>query len=246
MGYVIELDFYQGPFDLLLDLVAKNEVDLWDIPIAAITEQYLAYLYSLQEKDLAITGEFLVMAATLIRIKSRMLLPQEPPEDETLEESEDPRTELVQQLVRYKFFKEAADFLQQRYAEAARQFTRGQRIESYDLAPVYTCPVGELTLEELRSIYQELISESEKEPPVHTISSTISLEERLALVRLQLMGQPRATFSELVREDSVAEIVVTFLAVLELARLGEIRLIQTKSFGEIDIRPLELEVEVQA
>jgi segregation and condensation protein A len=246
MGYVIELDVYQGPFDLLLDLVAKNEVDLWDIPIAAITEQYLAYLYSLQEKDLAITGEFLVMAATLIRIKSRMLLPQEPPEDETLEESEDPRTELVQQLVRYKFFKEAADFLQQRYAEAARQFTRGQRIESYDLAPVYTCPVGELTLEELRSIYQELISESETEPPVHTISSTISLEERLALVRLQLMGQPRATFSELVREDSVAEIVVTFLAVLELARLGEIRLIQTKSFGEIDIRPLELEVEVQA
>jgi segregation and condensation protein A len=246
MGYVIELDVYQGPFDLLLDLVAKNEVDLWDIPIAAITEQYLAYLYSLQEKDLAITGEFLVMAATLIRIKSRMLLPQEPPEDETLEESEDPRTELVQQLVRYKFFKEAADFLQQRYAEAARQFTRGQRIESYDLAPVYTCPVGELTLEELSSIYQELISESETEPPVHTISSTISLEERLALVRLQLMGQPRATFSELVREDSVAEIVVTFLAVLELARLGEIRLIQTKSFGEIDIRPLELEVEVQA
>ena len=85
-------------------------MDLWDIPIAAITEQYLAYLYSLQEKDLAITGEFLVMAATLIRIKSRMLLPQEPPEDETLEESEDPRTELVQQLVRYKFFKEAAVF----------------------------------------------------------------------------------------------------------------------------------------
>ena len=76
MGYVIELDVYQGPFDLLLDLVAKNEVDLWDIPIAAITEQYLAYLYSLQEKDLAITGEFLVMAATLIRIKSRMLLPR--------------------------------------------------------------------------------------------------------------------------------------------------------------------------
>ena len=244
MGYVIELDVYQGPFDLLLDLVAKNEVDLWDIPIAAITEQYLAYLYSLQEKDLAITGEFLVMAATLIRIKSRMLLPQEPPEDETLEESEDPRTELVQQLVRYKFFKEAADFLQQRYAEAARQFTRGQRIESYDLAPVYTCPVGELTLEELRSIYQELISESEKEPPVHTISSTISLEERLALVRLQLMGQPRATFSSWSGGFSCRNCSDIFGCFGVGVR--EIRLIQTKSFGEIDIRPLELEVEVQA
>ncbi len=245
MGYIVELDVYQGPFDLLLDLVAKNEVDLWDIPIAAITEQYLAYLYSLQEKDLAITGEFLVMAATLIRIKSRMLLPQEPVEDESLEETEDPRLELVQQLVRYKFFKEAADFLKQCYAEAAKHFTRGQRIENYDLSPIYIDPLGDLTLDELSTIYNELLSDREQEPPIHTVTSQISLEERLALVRLQLVGQPRATFSELVRSDSVTEIVVTFLAILELARLGEIRLVQTQSCGEIDIMPLELEVEVQ-
>ena len=89
MGYLIELDVYQGPFDLLLDLIARNEVDLWDIPIASITEQYLHYLYSLQEKDLAIAGEFLVMAATLIRIKSRLLLPQEPLEDDLEDETED-------------------------------------------------------------------------------------------------------------------------------------------------------------
>lgn len=246
MGYVIELEAYQGPFDLLLDLVAKNEVDLWDIPIAAITEQYLEYLYSLQEKDLAITGEFLVMAATLIRIKSRMLLPQEPHVDDEDDEQEDPRIELVEQLVRYKFFKEAAEFLNHRYEEASRQFTRGQRVESYDLTPVYTAPLGELTLDELAALFHQLISELEKEPAVHTISGTISLQERLALVRLQLVGQPRATFSELVRNNTTAEIVVTFLAILELVRLGEIALVQTKSCGEIDVRSLELEVEVSS
>lgn len=244
MGYVIEIDAYQGPFDLLLDLIAKNEVDLWDIPIAAITEQYLEYLYSLQEKDLAITGEFLVMVATLIRIKSRLLLPPEPIEEEDPEDVQDPRTELVEQLVRYKFFKEAAEFLRERYGEASRQFTRGQCTGSYHLTPVYTAPLGELTLDELGELYRHLLIELEKEPPVHTVTGTISLQERLALVRLQLVGQPRATFAELVRDNSTAEIVVTFLAILELVRLGEIALVQTKSYGEIDVRSLELEVEV--
>jgi segregation and condensation protein A len=246
MGYLIELDVYQGPFDLLLDLIGKNEVDLWDIPIAAITEQYLHYLYSLQEKDLAITGEFLVMAATLIRIKSRLLLPQEPLEDDPEDEKGDPRTELVEQLVRYKFFKKAAEFLQHRYEEAARHFTRGDHVESFDLTPVYTEPFGSVTLHELGELYHHLLMELEKEPLVHTISGKISLQERLALVRLQLVGQPSATFSDLLRDHSPSEIVVTFLAVLELVRLGEIALVQTKSFGEIDVRPLELEVEVRA
>ena len=246
MGYVIELDVYQGPFDLLLDLIAKNEVDLWDIPIATITEQYLEYLHSLQEQDLAITGEFLVMAATLIRIKSRLLLPQESVIEDEEDEHEDPRMELVEQLVRYKFFKEAAEFLQERYEESSKHFNRGQRVESYDLTPIYTDPVGDVTLDELGELYHNLLVELEKEPPVHTITGKISLKERIALVRLQLVGTPRATFSELVRDNSPTEIVVTFLAILELVRLGEIVLVQTKSFGEIDIRPLELEVEVQA
>ncbi|MCK9526642.1 MAG: segregation/condensation protein A [Limnochordia bacterium] len=245
MGYRIELDVYQGPFDLLLDLIAHNKVDLWDIPIATITEQYLEYLYSLQEQDLAITGEFLVMAATLIRIKSRLLLPQEPPETEDEDEHQDPRIELVEQLVRYKFFKEVSTFLAGRYAEAARHFTRGQRMESLDLTPEYTDPIGDLTLSALGELYHQLLIELEREPPVHTISGAVSLPERLALVRLQLVGQPRATFSALLRDSSAAEIVVTFLAVLELVRLGEITMVQTRSFGEIDVRPAQIEVEVR-
>lgn len=246
MGYVIELDAYQGPFDLLLDLIAQNEVDIWDIPIASITEQYLSYLYSLQEQDLAITGEFLVMAATLIRIKSRLLLPQESQAEEGTDETEDPRVELVEQLLRYKFFKEVATFLKERYEESSRHFTRGQRIANIDLTPIYTTPVGGVTLSELSQIYHNLLTEFEKEVPVHIISGRISLQERLALVRLQMVGQPRLRFSDLLQDKSPGEIVVTFLAILELVRLGEVQVVQTKSFGEISIEPFSLELEVQA
>ncbi len=246
MGYVIELEAYQGPFDLLLDLISQNEVDIWDIPIATITEQYLNYLYSLQEQDLAITGEFLVMAATLIRIKSRLLLPQESTEDDHEEDLGDPRAELVEQLLRYKFFKEVASYLQERYEEAAEHFPRGQAVAAYDLSPVYINIVGDVTLGELGDMYGHLLTEFQKEPPVHTITGRISLEERIALVRLQLVGQPRARFSDLTRSSSPSEVVVTFLAILQLVRLGEVHLVQARTFGEIDIEPLELEVEVRS
>jgi len=100
-------------------------------------------------------------------------------------------------------------------------------------------------LSALGELYHQLLIELEREPPVHTISGAVSLPERLALVRLQLVGQPRATFSALLRDSSAAEIVVTFLAVLELVRLGEITMVQTRSFGEIDVRPAQIEVEVR-
>lgn len=245
MEYVIELEVYQGPFDLLLDLIAKNEVDIWDIPIAQITEQYLEYLYSLQEKDLAITGEFLVMAAELIRIKSKLLLPQEREEEEEGEPEEDPRAELVEQLLRYKFFKEAAQFLSERHQEASLYYTRGQAAAKYDLTPVYTQPIGNVTLERLSQIYQNLVTEQAQEPRVHTIESRMPLQERLALVRLQLVGQPRLSFAQLLRDDSPGEVVGTFLAILELVKLGEIRVVQTSMFGEIEIQPYALELEVE-
>ena len=246
MGYLIELEVYQGPFDLLLDLIAENEVDIWDIPIATITEQYLNYLYSLQEKDLTITGEFLVMAATLIRIKSRLLLPQESIEDEDFEEGEDPRAELVEQLLRYKFYKEVADFLGERYELASKLFRKGQPVAHYDLTPIYTKPVGDVTLGELRELYVDLREELEKEPPMHTISSRVPLQERLAYVRVQLVGQSRLSFFDLLQDNSPGEIVGTFLAILELVRLGEINVVQSKLFGEISIEPFALEVEVRA
>lgn len=244
MGYVVKLEVYQGPFDLLLDLIAKNEVDIWDIPIATIAEQYLEYLYSLQEKDLAIAGEFLVMAATLIRLKSRLLLPQEPVEEDGDAEPEDPRRELVEQLLRYKFFKEAAEFLKARYGEAVRFYTKGQPLQRYNLTPIYTRPVGDLTVDDLRAAYEQLLSERVKEPPVHEVYSRISLQERIALVRLRLVGKPRIGFRDLLEASTPSEVVGTLLAILELVRLGEIRVVQTGLFGEISIQPYLWEVEV--
>ncbi|NLJ81038.1 MAG: segregation/condensation protein A [Firmicutes bacterium] len=231
MGYLIQLEVYEGPFDLLLDLISQNEIDIWDIPIAVITEQYLEYLYSLREQDLAITGEFLVMAATLIRIKSRLLLPEEPVE----EEEADPRQELVQQLIRYKFFKDIALFLKKKYQAAIRFYPKGQNHVRLEQAPVYTNLTGDLTLLELKDIYKELFLETQKKPQVHAVTPRVSVQKRLELVRLQLAGQPNIIFSQLLADQSPLEIVVTFLAVLELARLGEIRLVQEESFGEISV-----------
>lgn len=244
MGYVIQLEAYEGPFDLLLDLIAKNEIEIWDIPIAAITEQYLAYLYSLQERDLAVAGEFLVMAATLIRIKSRLLLPQEPKSPDLCTEEEDPREALVERLLRYKFFKETAQFLREKYEETLIFYDRGQTQTERSVAPIFTNPVGEVTLAELKNIYDGFLEEAKKEVPVHTVNKRVSVQKRLALVRLQMVGQPKVGFCDLLHNRSPQEIVVTLLAVLELVRLGEVRVAQKQSFGEIDIEPYALELEV--
>ncbi|HHY09925.1 MAG TPA: segregation/condensation protein A [Firmicutes bacterium] len=246
MGYVFQLKAYEGPLDLLLDLIAKNEIEIWDIPIAAITEQYLAYLYSLQERDLAVAGEFLVMAATLIRIKSRLLLPEKPQVEDLEEEEKDPREELVERLVRYKFFKETAEFLREKYETTLFYYDRGQAQAAYSEAPIFTNPVGDLTINQLKEIYRGLREELAKEAPTHAVSQRISVKERLALIRLQLVGQPKLSFFDLCHNRSPQEIVVTLLAVLELVRLGEVRVSQERSFGEIAVEPYALELEVHS
>jgi segregation and condensation protein A len=244
MGYVVQLDAYEGPFDLLLDLIVKNEIDIWDIPIADITQQYLEYIHSLQVRDLAIGGEFLVMAATLLRIKAKLLLPQEQIGLEESEEEEDPREELVELLLRYRFFKEVAVFLRDRYQASVYYYDRGNRTEELDVTPVYTNLVGDITLNELAGMYRELLVEAQREPPIHSVVQRVSVQERLALVRIQLMGQSSVSFGQLLQNNTASEIVVTFLAVLELVRLGEIRVLQEKPFGNIQVRPYALEMEV--
>lgn len=244
MGYVVQLEVYEGPFDLLLDLIAKNEIDIWDIPIADITQQYLEYLHSLQVRDLAIGGEFLVMAATLLRIKAKLLLPQEQTGEEESEEEGDPREELVELLLRYRFFKEVAVFLREKYQASVCYYTKGYTIQEFDLTPIYTNLVGEVTLTELVHLYRELLIEVHREPPTHSVVQRVSVQERLALVRIQLVGQPSMSFSQLLQNNTPSEVVVTFLAILELVRLGEIRVVQDAPFGKIQIQPYALRLEV--
>ena len=236
MDYEVKLEAYEGPFDLLLDLIEQNEVDILDIPIAVITEQYLEYLHTLQEQDLAIGGEFLVMAATLIRIKAKMLLPPEEVEAEEPEE-EDPRERLVEQLLRYKAYKEAAARLTERYHGALGYYTRGGRQSQAVRIPIFTNVVGDLTVKDLAAVFAQLMKDLHAEPPHQTIIQRVSVAQRLAEIRVCLVGRSRLTFAELLQERTRAEVVVTFLAILELIRLREIRVRQTSTFGYIEILP---------
>mgnify|MGYP001393123829 FL=1 len=237
MGYVVKLEAYEGPFDLLLDLIEKNEVDIFNIPIAVITEQYLDYLHSMQEQDLAIGGEFLVMAATLIRIKAKMLLPAEEKEEEEEPEEKDPREALVEQLLRYKAFKQAAAWLSERYSSSTGCYTRGTTPPQRVTAPVFTNLIGGLTVRDLAAVYGQILKDLYAEPPSQTIVQRISVVQRLAEIRIRLVGRDRLSFDELLHNKSRADVVVTFLAVLELVRLREIRVRQDKTFGFIEIMP---------
>lgn len=237
MGYVVRLEAYEGPFDLLLDLIEQNQVDIFDIPIAVITEQYLEYLHSLQEQELAIGGEFLVMAATLIRIKAKMLLPPEELEDDEEMDEEDPREVLVEQLLRYKAYKEAAAKLQEGYYCSTDYYTRGAAMPQTVKTPIFTNLIGNLTARDLAAIFSQLIKDLHAEPPSQTIVQRISVAERLAEIRVSLVGRDRIFFEELLQKRTRAEIVVTFLAILELVRLREIRVRQMSTFGYIEILP---------
>jgi segregation and condensation protein A len=235
--YKVKLEIFEGPLDLLLYLIKKEEIDIYDIPIERITRQYLEYLDAFKILDLDVAGDFVVMAANLIYIKSRNLLPkdQQPPE-ETAEE-DDPRWELVRQLIEYKKFKDAAAHLQKRELEREGIFTRiaeaadsiGERplgeVSTFDLINAFNTALKRLNkTEDLREIFEENF----------TVSDKIDL-----IMRMMAAGVP-LRFSELfATAASRTEVVVTFLALLELVRLKQIKAQQGEEFGEIELVGVE-------
>lgn len=232
--YKVELEVYSGPLDLLLYLIKKEEVDIYDIPIARITEQYLAYLETLERLDPALVGDFLVMAATLMYIKSQMLLPLSPSE----EEEEDPRWELVKQLLEYKKFKETASELERFRREREKKFAR-------TVKPLtQSAPGGEeeiLSLEEanpweLLNIYTRLLKETLLEvPAVITLEGT-TVEEYMNHITERLRSKEVFNFLELVPPPRKGmEIIGAFLALLELVRLLKARVHQESNFKDIEI-----------
>ncbi len=236
MGYKIKLDIFEGPLDLLLYLVKKDHLNIYDIPVAQVTEQYLAYLELMRLLDLNIAGEFLVMAATLMQIKSRMLLPR----DEAIKEEEeevDPRQELVQRLLEYQRFKEIASELRQRELKTKEQFRRRQSMTPsgsalrsgevyfeasiFDLINAFTQALKEGVPREL--FYEVIKDEFTVEGKIHDILHLLVNQEVLILT--QLFNQAK----------NKLEIIATFLAILELIRLKEIIIRQKRMFGEIEI-----------
>ena len=229
MSYRVRLDVFEGPLDLLLHLVKKNEVDLHNIPIATITDQYLEYLDLLQQLDLDMAGEYLVMAATLLHLKSRTLLPSEEVIDE--ESGEDPRAELARQLMEYQRFKEVADVLSQKDLLGRDVFSRAPlRNEVTDEQDI----VYDVSLGDLLDALQEVLKNAEPDVVHQVILEQISLRETVCYVLDLLRERSQLNFTELLSANTTRlQILVTFLATLELVRTRMIDVQQEERFGPI-------------
>jgi segregation and condensation protein A len=234
--YKVKLEVFEGPLDLLLYLIKKEEVDIYDIPIERITNQYMEYLTIMKLLNLEVAGEFLVMAATLMYIKSRMLLPvDQQVTDAEAEEGEDPRWELIRQLVEYKKFKEAALQLGRREEEQANIFARagetGLTVDAKDV------PLAEVSIFDLINAFNEVLKKANaREDFREIIEEKFTVSDKIEEILYTLRERAELVFSELFAQaQSRAEIVVTFLALLELIRLKRLKVQQTEAFGEIHV-----------
>jgi segregation and condensation protein A len=229
--YRVKLDVFEGPLDLLLHLIKKNEVEIVDIPIATITEQYISYLEMMRELRLDVAGEFLVMAATLTLIKSRMLLP--PSEDEEDEEEADPRAELVQQLLEYQRYREAALALAERPLLHRDVFVREPFADLEEVAA--DTPVRlHLTVWELLEAFRAVLKRAQPAAVHEVTTDRVSLRDR-ARALLQALSVARCLdFESLFDDDATRlDVLVTFLALLELMKMGAVRATQEERYGRI-------------
>ena len=232
--YKVKLEIFEGPLDLLLYLIKRDELDIYDVSIERITRQYLEYLQAFKELNIDVAGEFIVMAANLLYIKSRSLLPvdQQPPEEEA--EEDDPRWELIRQLIEYKKFKEAAAQLHDRALEQENIFVRGRISTPEGVRPLL---LGEVGIFQLINAFQNVIKRVEGREELQQIfGENYTVSDKIETILARVSEGGALKFSELFAEmASRVEIVVTFLALLELIRLKQVRAIQPGQFGEIEI-----------
>ncbi|MCR8968974.1 ScpA family protein [Facklamia sp. 7083-14-GEN3] len=240
----LKLTAFQGPFDLLLHLIKELEVDINDIPMTEITDQYLTYIHQMQELDLDKVGEYLVMAATLLEIKSRLLIPIEPDELEDGLEDQDPRSSLVQQLLIYQQFQLVADALEDKQVDRSKHYSRSAADLSAFLAFI-PLEEGELSLEQLQSSLMSVMQAQDqrqpKEKEIH--HDQVSVTDKIQFIRQQFQTlKPNQTicFSSLLSNGSRPEIIATFIAVLEMVR-KQVLVFQQESY--LDIIELRLREE---
>jgi segregation and condensation protein A len=232
-GYPVRLDNFEGPLDLLLHLIKRNEVNVYDIPIHTITKQYLDYIDLMQELNLDVAGEFLVMAATLIHIKSRMLLPRADPQQE--DPDEDPREALVRRLLEHQKFKAAAELLHERETLRSAQWTRpdGPIAEIAGEAPE---PEIEVDLFSLISAFRTVVERAKQRPKVYLPSEQIPIEDRIEQLMARLSETEACGFEDLFSDvQTRAGMIVTFLAMLEMIRLKLVRVFQSGVVGPIRV-----------
>lgn len=243
MGIPVKLEVFEGPLDLLLHLIDKNKIDIYDIPIVEITNQYMDYIRQMQKEDLNVMSEFLVMAATLLDIKCRMLLPKEVNEEG---EEEDPRQELVEQLLQYKMYKYMAYELKDRQLDAElmmfKQPTVPKEVREFEEPVNLDELLSGLTLSRLNAVFQDVMKRQDnKIDPVRSKFGKIEKEEvplpvKLTYVEDYAKSHKRFSFRQLLEEQkSKMHVVVTFLAILELMKTGVIYVSQEETCGEIMI-----------
>ena len=243
MAIQFKLEVFEGPLDLLLSLIEKNKIDIYDIEIHLLTDQYMEYLHSMEKEDLGVMSEFLVMAATLLDIKCRMLLPKEINEEG---EEEDPRAELVQKLLEYKMYKYMSYELRDRLGDAAGVYYRKQDLPEEVMQ--YTPPADPqellrgLTLEKMSAIYQALIRRQEnKIDPIRSKfgrieKEEISLSDKLLEMREYARTNRKFSFRQLMEnQHSKIQLIVTFLAILELMKMGHVHAQQADLFDDIHV-----------
>jgi segregation and condensation protein A len=232
----VRLPVFEGPLDLLLYLIKKDELDIYDIPIEQITSRYLEYLRLIKMLDLEVAGEYLVVAATLVYIKSRVILPhdQRPPEDEA--EEDDPRWELVRQLVEYKKYKDAAFELSQCLAQQEKTHKRGGNFKP-DSGADGSLPFDKVGLFDLLAVFQKVLSRASRDEDLRDIfEDRFTVSDKIQFIQQQITQRRRVVFEELFTEGATrTEIVVTFLAVLELIRLRQIDVAQEGPFAPIEL-----------
>lgn len=239
-GLHVKLSVYDGPLDLLLELIKKNEMDIYNIPISEITRQYLESLAQMKQLDLEIAGEFIVMAATLIYIKSKMLLPQENTDDD--EEEGDPRAELVRKLLEYQAFKEAAKELGIMEDERGKIFTR--QIGDYYLSNIEADDIEidsfSANLFDLLSAFQNVLTRAGRVEMHEVFEQEVSIEDKMTEIKGKLESQKKMVFSNLFGERWTKNVLIaTFLAILEIVRTRFARVTQDQQFGEIYIEKIE-------
>ena len=246
MAIPVKLEVFEGPLDLLLHLIDKNKVDIYDIPIVVITEQYLDYIRQMETSDMNVMSEFLVMAATLIDIKCRMLLPKEADEEG---EEEDPRAELVQKLLEYKMCKFMSMELRDRQVDAARNLYREQHlppeVAAYRPPVNYEELIGDMTLNRLHEIFKSIMKRQEdKIDPIRSQYGNIEKDEidmdvKTLYVEAYAREHKQFSFRKLLeKQTSKMEVIVTFLIILELMKTSKIIISQEDIFSDIMITSL--------
>ncbi|MFG6148643.1 segregation/condensation protein A [Halobacillus sp. B23F22_1] len=237
--YHVKLEGFEGPLDLLLHLINRYEIDIYDIPVSTITEQYMNYIHAMQELELNVASEYLVMAATLLAIKSQMLLPSPSLNDEFVdEEVEDPREELINRLIEYKKYKKAAEDLKNKELEENRIYTRPQMVIEHNEEDEVPITEGEASVFEMVEAVQRLLKNSKQNTTNETkikrdeVSIQLRMDDILKKVEISKEG---TRFYDLFEEHSRSHVVVSFIAILELMKSNDIVCTQSNHFDELMI-----------